>query len=90
MSERRHALAHVDLLPGGYLLTMTPEMVRDHLQMIDRLDGQPVVVSHRFAGSAHEITFCTHDKPYRLSQLCGVLAINDFTILNAFAFTRRW
>jgi len=87
--ERRHALAHVDLLPGGYLLTMTPEMVRDHLQMIDRLDGAPVVVSHRFAGAAHEITFCTNDKPYRLSQLCGILAINDFTILNAFAFTRR-
>jgi [protein-PII] uridylyltransferase len=86
---RRSALAHLDLLPGGYLLTMTPEMVRDHLQMIDRLDGAPAVVSHRFVGGAHEITFCTNDKPYRLSQLCGVLAINDFTILNAFAFTRR-
>jgi [protein-PII] uridylyltransferase len=88
-AERRQALAHLDLLPGGYLLTMTSDMVRDHLQMIDRLDGQPVVVSHRFAGAAHEITFCTNDKPYRLSQLCGILAINDFTILNAFAFTRR-
>ncbi len=87
-SERRRALAHLDLLPGGYLLTMTPEMVRDHVRMIDRLDGEPVVVGHRFVGTAHEITFCTQDKPYRLSELCGVLAINDFTILNAFAFTR--
>jgi [protein-PII] uridylyltransferase len=41
------------------------------------------------SGSAHEITFCTQDKPYRLSELCGVLALNDFTILNAFAFTRK-
>lgn len=87
--ERGRALAHVDLLPGGYLLTMTSAMVRDHLHMIDRLDGEPAVVGHRFVGGAHEITFCTHDKPYRLSELCGVLAINDFTILNAFAFTRR-
>lgn len=86
---RRRALAHVDLLPGGYLLTMTPEMVRDHIRMIERLEGEPVVVGHRFVGAAHEITFCTHDKPFRLSELCGVLAINDFTILNAFAFTRR-
>jgi [protein-PII] uridylyltransferase len=46
-------------------------------------------LSHRFVGAAHEITFCTNDKPFRLSELCGVLAINDFTILNAFAFTRR-
>jgi len=87
--ERRRALAHLDLLPGGYLLTMTPEMVRDHMQMIERLDGEPAVLSHRFVGAAHEITFCTNDKPFRLSELCGVLAINDFTILNAFAFTRR-
>ncbi|HXV13641.1 MAG TPA: [protein-PII] uridylyltransferase [Candidatus Krumholzibacteria bacterium] len=86
---RRRALSHLDLLPGGYLLTMTPEMVRDHIQMIERLNGEPVVVAHRFVGATHEITFCTHDKPYRLSELCGVLAINDFTILNAFAFTRR-
>ena len=87
--QRRRALSHLDLLPGGYLLTMTPEMVRDHIQMIEGLDGEPVVISHRFASGAHEITFCTHDKPFRLSELCGVLAINDFTILNAFAFTRR-
>jgi [protein-PII] uridylyltransferase len=86
---RRRALEHLDLLPGGYLLTMSPEMVRDHVAMISRLDGEPFLVSHRFAGAAHEITFCTHDKPYRLSQLCGVLAVSDFTILSAFAFTRR-
>jgi len=87
--DRARALAHLDLLPGGYLLTMTAEMVGDHMRMIERLDGEPFLVSHRIAGAAHEITFCTHDKPYRLSELCGVLAINDFTILNAFAFTRR-
>ncbi len=86
---RRRALSHLDLLPGGYLLTMTAEMVRDHIRMIECLDGEPVVVSHRFVGATHEITFCTNDKPFRLSELCGVLAINDFTILNAFAFTRR-
>jgi [protein-PII] uridylyltransferase len=87
--ERRRVLEHLDMLPGGYLLTMSAQMVADHVAMIAPLDGEPFLVSHRFAGAAHEITFCTHDKPYRLSQLCGVLAINDFTILSAFAFTRR-
>jgi [protein-PII] uridylyltransferase len=56
---RRRALEHLDMLPGGYLLTMSADMVRDHIGMIASLDGEPVVVSHRFAGSAHEITFCT-------------------------------
>jgi [protein-PII] uridylyltransferase len=88
--ERRRALEHLDLLPGGYLLTMSAELVRDHIRMIAQLANEPVVVGHRYSGgSAHEITFCTQDKPYRLSELCGVLALNDFTILNAFAFTRK-
>ena len=87
--ERTQALEHLDLLPGGYLLTMSADLVREHIQMIAQLDHQPIVVGHRYSGAAHEITFCTQDKPYRLSELCGVLAINDFTILNAFAFTRK-
>ena len=87
--ERRRALEHLDLLPGGYLLTMSADLVRDHIRMIAQLEGEPVVVGHRYSGAAHEITFCTQDKPYRLSELCGVLAVNDFTILNAFAFTRK-
>jgi [protein-PII] uridylyltransferase len=87
--ERQRALEHLDLLPGGYLLTMSSELVRDHIHMIAQLENESVVVGHRYSGSAHEITFCTQDKPYRLSELCGVLALNDFTILNAFAFTRK-
>lgn len=87
--ERARALEHLDLLPGGYLLTMSAELVRDHIKMIAQLANEPIVVGHRYSGSAHEITFCTQDKPYRLSELCGVLAVNDFTILNAFAFTRK-
>ncbi|HEX6791502.1 MAG TPA: [protein-PII] uridylyltransferase, partial [Candidatus Krumholzibacteria bacterium] len=88
--ERRRALEHLDLLPGGYLLTMSSDPVCDHINMIAQLENEPIVVGHRYsAGSAHEITFCTQDKPYRLSELCGVLALNDFTILNAFAFTRK-
>jgi len=46
------------------------------------------VVSHRRRNSLHEITFCTPDQPYRLSQLCGVLTTNDFNIFEAYAFTR--
>ena len=32
---------------------------------------------------------CTRDRPFRLSQLCGVITINDLNILGAFAFTRK-
>jgi UTP:GlnB (protein PII) uridylyltransferase len=32
---------------------------------------------------------CTKDRPFRLSQLCGVITINDLNILGAYAFTRK-
>ena len=67
---------------------MSPEMVREHMAMVASLNGGAFAVSHRSLGEVHQITFVTHDKPYRLSELCGVLTVNDFNILHAFAFTR--
>lgn len=86
--QRRAVLGHLDLLPGRYLLMMDARMVKQHMEMIDSLDGRSAVVSHRPRSGLHEFTFCTHDQPFRLSQLCGVLTINDFNILHANAFTR--
>jgi len=86
---RERALVHLDLLPGGYLLSMDAGQVGRHMEMIDELDGKHAVVAHRSRSGLHEFTFCTHDQPFRLSQLCGVLAINDFNIYHAHAFTRR-
>jgi [protein-PII] uridylyltransferase len=87
-AERARALGHMDLLPGGYLLTMDDGQVRRHMAMVEALDGRRAVVAHRRRGGLHEFTFCTHDQPFRLSQLCGVLTINNFNILQAYAFTR--
>jgi len=87
--DQSAALAHMDLLPGGYLLNMTPAMVNEHMGMIASLNGTPHAVSLEKVGDIHRATFVTNDKPYRLSELCGVLTVNDFNILHAFAFTRK-
>jgi len=87
-ADRDRALRHVDLLPGRYLLTMKRSQVRRHLDLIDDLKGKRAVVSCKHGRLATEISFCTLDKPYRLSQLCGVLTLNDCNILFANAFTR--
>jgi [protein-PII] uridylyltransferase len=86
---RERALDHLDLLPGGYLLTMNADQVARHMEMVAALKERSAVVSHRQRNSLHELTFCTQDQPYRLSQLCGVLTINDFNIFEAYAFTRK-
>jgi len=87
--ERARALAHLDLLPGGYLLNMSADMVREHMDMVGEIDEGQFAVSYRRADHVHVVTFVTHDMPARLSQLCGVLTINDFNILHAYAFTRN-
>jgi [protein-PII] uridylyltransferase len=58
------------------------------MELIRRLQGKTVAVDWKGGRLATEICFCTHDKPFRLSQLCGVLTLNDCNILYANAFTR--
>lgn len=87
-AERELALEHLDMLPGRYLLTMKAPDVREHMHLIAALHGRRAVVGMKGGTPATEITFCTADKPYRLSQLCGVLTLNDCNILFAHAFTR--
>lgn len=85
---RRKALAHLDLLPGRYLLAMDADDVRQHMALIDGLAGKRAVVSMKTEEAVTELTFCTVDKPFRLSQMCGVLTANDCNIFFAYAFTR--
>jgi len=88
-TARDSALRHLDLLPGRYLLTMQPANVKIHLKLLGQLAGQKAVVTAKRKKYFTEITFCTKDEPYRLSQLCGVLTVNDLNILDAYAFTRK-
>lgn len=87
-AKRSEALAHLDKLPGRYLLTMKASQVRRHVALIRGLDGKRSAVDWKKGHPASEICFCTRDKPFRLSQLCGVLTLNDCNILYADAFTR--
>jgi [protein-PII] uridylyltransferase len=86
--KRDEALAHLDKLPGRYLLTMNASQVRRHLDLIRALEGKAASVGWKKGHLVTEVCFCTHDKPFRLSQLCGVLTFNDCNILHANAFTR--
>ena len=87
--DRPAVLEHLDLLPGGYLLTMSAEAVREHMRMIAALDEQDFALHLAARKDRVTVTFCTEDKPYRLSELCGALALSDMNILHAFAFTRK-
>ncbi|MBN1885529.1 MAG: HD domain-containing protein, partial [Candidatus Krumholzibacteriota bacterium] len=88
-AERARMAAHLDSLPARYAGIVTPARAREHLAMIDELEGRAAVVRFRRLRHVKEITVLTRDRPFRLSQLCGVLTVNDLDIRGAWAFTRR-
>jgi [protein-PII] uridylyltransferase len=87
-AERDAMAAHLAGLPERYATVVTPSQARSHLAMASRLRGKHVILDAARLRSSIELTVCTRDRPYRLSQLCGVITINDLTILGALAFTR--
>jgi [protein-PII] uridylyltransferase len=87
--ERAAMEGHLASLPERYAMVVAPAQAKEHLAMVERLRGRSVVVRLRRLPHSLELTVCTRDRPFRLSQLCGVITINDLNILGAFAFTRR-
>jgi len=79
---------HLNGLPTRYIMVVTPALAQRHLDMIDELKGSDAVTNFRRLRHSIELAVCTQDRPFRLSQLCGVITISDFNILGAYAFTR--
>lgn len=80
--------SHVRALPLRYAQTVSEDEVAAHLDLVAELEDAPVSVSFSESGAFSEVTVCTRDQPYRLSQMCGVLATNDLNIFSAQAYTR--
>ena len=85
---RQRVEEHLSNLPDMYAGTYATGEVSTHLQLIDLLEKSPVSVSVEAGGPFSDLTVCTRDKPYRLSEICGVLATNDINIIAAQAYTR--
>lgn len=87
-SEVRKMAKHLDGLPARYLMVVSPSQAKSHLSMVEKLEKRHALARFRRLKHSLELTVCTKDRPFRLSQLCGVITINDLNILGAFAFTR--
>jgi [protein-PII] uridylyltransferase len=87
-TQRERMAKHLDGLPNRYTMVVTPVQAESHIDMVSRLKRHLSVTRFRRLKHSLEITICTRDRPFRLSQFCGVLTINDLNILGAYAFTR--
>ena len=79
----------LDGLPERYLLTRTPDQVRTHILMAERLAESPVQLSFQYAAGISEITLVTHDRPLLFAGMAGALAAWGMNIVTADAFSNR-
>ncbi len=79
---------HLERLPPRYAETSSEEEIARHLDMIEELATHTASIRFTRSGLFTEVVLCTHDHPYRLSQICGVLATNDLSVFSAQAYTR--
>ncbi|MDA0748258.1 MAG: HD domain-containing protein, partial [bacterium] len=86
--SRNVVIEHLNNLPPRYTGMNAADAVATHLTLIERLGTPPVAVASIRSGPFSELTICTRDKPYRLSEICGVLATHDINIFGAQAYTR--
>lgn len=80
---------HLTNMPPRYPSQNSAQEVTQHLHLIESLGKEPVGISVAPSGLFLEIIICTYDKPFRLSEICGVLATYDINIFSAQAYTRR-
>ena len=84
-------LKHCESMPAGYVLNTPLEEIASHLQLLDRLDAESVVLDvYNCPGDDYsELTVCAYDDPQpgMLAKITGVLYGCDADIHKAQAFT---
>jgi [protein-PII] uridylyltransferase len=70
----------------AYIQIFSIEDIAEHIERIRRLDAISSIMNHEDSHST--VTALTHDAPFVLSNLCGVLSANDANIFDAQIFTR--
>jgi [protein-PII] uridylyltransferase len=91
-----HAPAHlsesdirqfVEGLPRRYLRLFTPDAVYRHVQLARDIQPDHVHAALEQKGAAWEVTVVTLDKPFLVSNICGVLSSFGMDILRGQAMT---
>jgi [protein-PII] uridylyltransferase len=70
----------------AYIKIFSLEDIAGHLAGIRSLETISSIIHHEESHSA--VTAITHDAPFLLSSLCGILSANDANIFDAQIFTR--
>lgn len=82
---------HLDALPPSYVLSTPAETIAEHLDLLAAAEHAPerTTVHHERVGDVERLTIVTPDRPGILSQVAGVLAVHNVSVLGGVAYTRE-
>jgi [protein-PII] uridylyltransferase len=76
-------------LPRRYLLTQTASDVINHMEMVNRLDQDPVQLELTRGRHWYELSLVTLDRPFLFARTAGALAAWGMNIVKAAAFSNK-
>lgn len=76
-------------LPERYVLTRSPEQIRTHFLMAERLTADGVQLDFRYSPGVSELTVVTPDRSLLFANMTGALAAWGMNIVTADAFANR-
>jgi len=79
---------HLADMPRRYSLIYSLDEAAHHAERAESFSLEPVLVDVEGDGNHARVIVYTRDRAYLLSDICGVLAVNDLNILYADAYTR--
>jgi len=88
-AQRAAVADFVEGLPERYVLTRSPEQIRTHFSMAERLQDDRVQLDFRYEPSVSELTVVTPDRALLFANMTGALAAWGMNIVTADAFSNR-
>jgi len=76
------------MLPTSYQRDFDSRQIINHIKMAGRVKKDSLCLQSKSYYNFSEITVVTDDRPFLLSDICGVFAVNDVSVFEAKIYTR--
>jgi [protein-PII] uridylyltransferase len=78
--------AFLEGFPERYLTTRSTEQIRQHFEMTERFDEEPLQIAFQYGAGMNEITVVTRDRPSLFAGIAGALAAWGMNVVTADGF----
>ena len=77
------------MLPASYQRDFDSRQIIEHFKMADNVGNKSVCLQSKSYYNFSGVTVVTGDRPFLLSDICGVFAVNDVSVFEAKIYTRE-